>query len=59
MYYQCPRCGYKQKSEAEDRIRCHRCGRSYKRRDAKTTEKEPDAEAGTGFFRYRSSGDDD
>ncbi len=52
MYYQCPDCGYKQKSEAKDRIRCHRCGRSYKRRTAKTVEKKPDEEAGLTFFRY-------
>ncbi|MFB6077084.1 MAG: hypothetical protein ABEK12_03065 [Candidatus Nanohaloarchaea archaeon] len=51
-YYQCPDCGYKQRSEAEKRITCHRCGRSYKRRTAKTTEKRPDDEAGTGFFTY-------
>lgn len=51
-YYQCPDCGHKQKSEAEKRITCHRCGRSYLRRKAKTTEKRPDDDKGIGFFRY-------
>ncbi len=53
MYYQCPECGYKQKSEAVERIKCHRCGRSYKRRDAKVSEKKPDEKAGLGFFKYK------
>ncbi|MFB6180345.1 MAG: hypothetical protein ABEJ93_00545 [Candidatus Nanohalobium sp.] len=34
-YYQCPDCGYKQRSKAEKRVECHRCGRSYLKRDAK------------------------
>ncbi|MDY6769626.1 MAG: hypothetical protein SVU88_01500 [Candidatus Nanohaloarchaea archaeon] len=55
-YYVCPDCGYKQKSEAEDRIECHRCGRSYLRRTAKTAQKKPDDETGTGFVKYRSDG---
>lgn len=51
VYYQCPDCGFKQRSKAEKRVECHRCGRSYLKRDAKKTDKEPD-EKGTGFFRY-------
>ncbi len=51
-YYQCPDCGYAQKSRAMERIRCHRCDRSYLRRDAKVVDKRPDDEAGTDFFRY-------
>lgn len=52
VYYQCPDCGYKQRSKAEKRVKCHRCGRSYLKRDAKKTEKSPDEEKGTGFFKY-------
>ncbi|MFB6204564.1 MAG: hypothetical protein ABEJ75_02885 [Candidatus Nanohaloarchaea archaeon] len=53
VYYQCPDCGFKQKSEAEKRIKCHRCGRSYKRSKAKTFRKKtPDDDEKTGFFRY-------
>ncbi|MDY6789267.1 MAG: hypothetical protein SVV03_04870 [Candidatus Nanohaloarchaea archaeon] len=55
-YYVCPECGYKQKSEAEKRIKCHRCKKSYKRRTAKTAEKKPDQEKGKGFFQYSSEG---
>ncbi len=51
-YYQCPDCGFKQKSQATKRIQCHRCGRSYLRRKAKQVEKTPDEEKGTGFFTY-------
>jgi DNA-directed RNA polymerase subunit RPC12/RpoP len=51
-YYKCPECGFKQKSEAVKRIRCHRCGRSYLRRRAKVVEKKPDSEVGTGFVKY-------
>ena len=35
-YFQCPDCGYKQRSKAEKRVECHKCGRSYLKRDAKT-----------------------
>ncbi|MDY6771477.1 MAG: hypothetical protein SV186_06015 [Candidatus Nanohaloarchaea archaeon] len=51
-YYVCPECGFKQRSQAEKRIKCHRCDRSYKRRTAKVVEKSPDEEKGTGFFQY-------
>ncbi|MFB6265529.1 MAG: hypothetical protein ABEI07_00415 [Candidatus Nanohaloarchaea archaeon] len=51
-YYQCPECGHKQKSEAEDRIECHRCRRSYDRKKAKKVNKEPDEDKGLGFFKY-------
>lgn len=50
-YYQCPECGFKQKSEAVDRIECHRCGRSYKRRKAKVVDKTPE-DGEDGFFKY-------
>ncbi len=56
-YYQCPDCGFKQKSQAEKRIKCHRCGRSYLRRKAKTTEKTPDE--GSGFVKYQPKDDDE
>lgn len=51
-FYQCPECGFKQQSDAEERIRCHRCDRSYQRSRAKTVPKEADREKGVGFFRY-------
>jgi tRNA(Ile2) C34 agmatinyltransferase TiaS len=35
-YFQCPDCGHKQKSKAEKRVECHKCSRSYLKRDAKT-----------------------
>ncbi|MFB6145764.1 MAG: hypothetical protein ABEJ99_04660 [Candidatus Nanohaloarchaea archaeon] len=55
LFYQCPDCGYKQKSDAKKRIKCHRCGRSYKPSNAKRSEsKDPevDEEKGTGFHKY-------
>ncbi|MFB6199521.1 MAG: hypothetical protein ABEJ83_01465 [Candidatus Nanohaloarchaea archaeon] len=55
-YYQCPDCGYKQRSKAEKRVQCHRCGRSYLKRDAKKSSsktEDVDKEKGTGFFKYR------
>jgi ribosomal protein L37AE/L43A len=51
-YYVCPSCGFKQRSQAEKKIRCHRCDKQYKRRTAKTTTKEPDKEKGVDFFQY-------
>ncbi len=57
VYYQCPDCGFKQKSEAVDRIKCHRCGRSYKRRTAKTVEKKPGEDGEEGFFTYTKDGE--
>ena len=35
VFYQCPDCGYKQRSKAQKRVKCHKCGRSYLKRDAK------------------------
>lgn len=53
VFYQCPDCGYKQRSKAEKRVECHRCGRSYLKRDAKKTDdKKPDSKEETGFFKY-------
>ncbi|MFB6215832.1 MAG: hypothetical protein ABEJ72_02535 [Candidatus Aenigmatarchaeota archaeon] len=61
LFYQCPDCGYKQKSEARKRIKCHRCGRSYKpSRAHRSKNKNPDVdeEKGTGFHKYsKESGD--
>ncbi len=31
-YYRCTHCKKRQKSRAEKRIKCHWCGRTYKRR---------------------------
>lgn len=52
VYYTCPDCGYKQRSKAEKRVECHRCGRSYLKRDAKKTKKKNPSEKGTGFFKF-------
>lgn len=53
VYFQCPDCGYKQRSKAKKRVKCHQCDRSYKKSDAKkSTQKTPDEEKGTGFFKY-------
>jgi ssDNA-binding Zn-finger/Zn-ribbon topoisomerase 1 len=55
VYFQCPDCGYWQRSKAEKRVKCHRCGRSYLKRDAKKSEdksEDVDREKGTGFFKY-------
>lgn len=54
-YFQCPDCGFKQRSNARKRIKCHRCGRSYKPGKAKKVDKEPDEEKGTGFFKFSKS----
>lgn len=54
-YYVCPECGYKQKSRASKRIKCHRCDRSYLRRKAKQASKTPDPEKGIDFFKYNIS----
>ncbi len=56
VYYTCPDCGYKQRSEAQKRVKCHRCGRSYLKRDAKKTREKSPGEEGTGFFRFSKSG---
>lgn len=55
VFYQCPDCGYRQRSDAQKRVNCHRCGRSYLKRDAKKTEDKTDKideDKGTGFFKY-------
>lgn len=54
-YFVCTDCGHKQKSEAETRIRCHRCGSSYRPKDAMREPKRPDEEIGTGFATYTRS----
>lgn len=54
-YYQCPDCGFKQRSNAQKRIKCHRCGRSYERRTAKRVEKAPDRDLGAGFVQFSNS----
>ena len=51
-YLVCPDCGFKQKSNADKRVTCHRCGRSYQPEKAKRADKTPDPEKGTGFFKY-------
>ena len=51
-YFQCPDCGYKQRSKAKKRVKCHKCGRSYKKSLAKEVKKKPDEDKGTGFFNY-------
>lgn len=58
-YFVCPECGFKQKSEASKRIKCHRCGRSYSVSKAKRAKKNPDPEKGTGFFNYEMEDSDD
>lgn len=58
VYYQCPDCGYRQRSKAEKRVKCHRCDRSYLKRDAKKVDDNSDRveeEKGTGFFKYSKS----
>jgi len=52
LYFTCPDCGYKQRSKAEKRVECHRCGRSYKKSDAKKTKQKKPSEEGTGFFKF-------
>jgi len=29
FYHRCPDCGFKQKSKAEKRVKCHNCGSTY------------------------------
>jgi len=53
LFYQCPDCGFKQRSKAEKRVKCHRCGRSYQKKDAKKSRgKNADKKKGKGFFKY-------
>jgi tRNA(Ile2) C34 agmatinyltransferase TiaS len=57
-YFQCPDCGYKQKSDAEKRVKCHRCNRSYKKSDAKTFQsKTSDADEEKAQFHNYSRND--
>jgi tRNA(Ile2) C34 agmatinyltransferase TiaS len=61
-YYQCPDCGYRQRSKAQKRVECYKCGRSYLKRDAKkfsdkTEDLDEEDEKKAGFHKY--SRDDD
>jgi len=60
VYFTCPDCGYKQRSKAEKRVECHKCGRSYLKRDAKKTSKKAPKGAESGFKKYskKNSGSD-
>ena len=57
-YYQCPDCGYKQRSKAQKRVKCHKCGRSYLKRKAKKSSSKTedmdkeDKEKAQGFHKY-------
>ena len=53
VYYQCPECGFKQRTKAKKRVKCRRCGKSFLKKKAKKTRKKPDKEKGTGFFKYK------
>ena len=52
VYYTCPDCGYQQRSKAQKRIECHKCGRSYLKRDAKKRNTKAPREEETGFKKY-------
>lgn len=57
VFYQCPDCGYKQRSKAEKRVKCHRCDRSYLKRDAKkfnskTSDTDEEDRKKAGFHKY-------
>lgn len=57
VFYQCPDCGYKQRSKAEKRVECHSCGRSYLKRDAKkysekTSDMDKDDKKKSNFHTY-------
>lgn len=56
VYYQCPECGFKQKSQAKERIKCQRCGHSYLKRKAKRVRKKEDGEK--GFFKFKAANED-
>lgn len=62
VFYQCPDCGYRQRSDAQKRVQCHKCGRSYLKRDVKKTEDktegmdEEDMKK-AGFHKYSRSDD--
>ncbi|MFB6193150.1 MAG: hypothetical protein ABEK00_02765 [Candidatus Nanohaloarchaea archaeon] len=62
VYYQCPDCGYKQRSKAQKRVKCHNCGRSYLKRDAKkfkekTSDMDKEDREKAGFHKYSRSSD--
>ncbi|MFB6158154.1 MAG: hypothetical protein ABEJ95_00660 [Candidatus Nanohalobium sp.] len=62
-YYQCPDCGYRQRSEAEKRVKCHRCGRSYLKKDAKkfsskTDDMDEEDRKKAGFHNYSKDSED-
>lgn len=40
-YHMCPECGRKQKSQAEERVKCHRCGRTYKEKSNRCSPPKP------------------
>jgi len=55
VYYQCPDCGYQQRSKAQKRVKFHKCGRSYLKRKAKKTKdkaSKEDKKGHTGFKKY-------
>ncbi len=54
QYYVCPECGFKQRSNAVKKVKCHRCGRTYNPRKAKKASKKPDTEKGDDFFRFKN-----
>ncbi|NMJ77433.1 hypothetical protein GLU64_03415 [Nanohaloarchaea archaeon] len=58
VYYTCPDCGYKQKSNAEKRVKCHKCDRSYLKRDAKKTSRKAPEDAKSGFKKYSRKEED-
>lgn len=61
VFYQCPECGYKQRSKAKKRVKCHQCDRSYKKSDAKkfskkTQDMDEEDQKKAGFHRYSKDG---
>lgn len=64
VFYQCPDCGYKQRSKAQKRVQCHKCGRSYLKRDAKkfnekTEDMDEEDKKKTGFHKYSKTDSSD
>lgn len=57
VYFTCPDCGYQQRSKAEKRVQCHKCGRSYLKRDAKKTSRKAPEDAESGFRKYSKKDD--
>jgi len=56
-YHQCPDCGFKQKSMAKKRIRCHKCGSTYREKTSRCSPPKP--KEGDGRFKKASSRDED